>query len=358
MDTIGIAFLGISHPHSSGRYRVFEQVPDVEIVGAWDAEAATLASFTKEVGANPVSLEMVLADKSIHGVVVHSGSVDMARLGALAHNAGKAVLVEKPGGADLADLRELAESEAQNPHQPIRVGYNFHYGEAFAKAKKMLAENAIGRISIAHVHGASITGEELSQHLNNPADMGGGLWVIGCHQIHLLIELLGFPTGVRATVAKLPTRSNERSQEDIAALTLVYPDKLVSFTFTVYDRMSFYETSTLTLYGEDGLLRFGVLPGFVEICGASDHSQTPGQWTRWSEGSFADPFVGRPSPYSELPQIGNLSFFEREAAEWISAIRGAPGAGVTAADALQVAQVIKAAYESSKCGGLEVDPRL
>jgi len=31
---------------------------------------------------------------------------------------------------------------------------------------------------------------------------------------------------------------------------------------------------------------------------------------------------------------------------------------VTAADALQVAQVIKAAYESSERGGLEVKPRL
>lgn len=358
MDPTRVAFLGISHPHSSGRYRVFEQLPGVEIVGAWDPDAATLASFTSEVGARSVSLDDVLADDSIDGVLVHSGSVDMARLGVLAHSAGKAVLVEKPGGADLSDLKELAASEEQHPNQPIRVGYNFHYGEAFARAKEKLAEGAIGRISMAHVHGASITGEQLSKHLNNPADMGGGLWVIGCHQIHLLIELLGFPEGVRATVAKLPSWSDERSQEDVAALTLVYPDKLVSFTFTVYDRMSFYETSLLTLYGEEGLLRFGVLPGLIDVCESSDDAHTPGQWTRWSEGAFAVPFVGRPSPYSELPQIGNLTFFEREASEWVAAMRGAPGAGVTAADALQVAQVIKAAYESSKRGGVEVNPRL
>jgi predicted dehydrogenase len=138
----------------------------------------------------------------------------------------------------------------------------------------------------------------------------------------------------------------------------VYPDKLVSFTFTVYDRMSFYETSLLTLYGEEGLLRFGVLPGLIDVCESSDDAHTPGQWTRWSEGAFAVPFVGRPSPYSELPQIGNLTFFEREATEWVAAIKGAPCAGVTAADALQVAQVIKAAYESSERGGLEVNPRL
>lgn len=358
MDPVRVAFLGISHPHSSGRYRVFEQIPGVEIVGAWDSDPKVLASFVSEVGAHPVDLDEVLADQSIHGVLVHSGSADMSRLGVLAHTAGKAVLVEKPGGADLADLKELAASEERNPGQPIRVGYNFHYGEAFTRAKGKLAEGAIGRISMAHVHGASITGEELSQHLNNPADMGGGLWVIGCHQIHLLLELLGFPTGVRATVAKLPRWSDDRSQEDVAALTLVYPDKLVSFTFTVYDRMSFYETSILTLYGERGLLRFGVLPGLVDLCEPPHDSETPSQWTRWSEGAFAVPFVGRPSPYSELPQIGNLTFFEREAAEWVGAMRGAPGTGVTAADALQVAQVIKAAYESSERGGVEVDPQL
>jgi len=358
MAPVRVAFLGISHPHSSGRYRVFEQIPGVEIAGAWDPDPATLASFTSEVGARAVSLEDVLADGTIEGVLIHSGSADMARLGVLAHGAGKAVLVEKPGGADLGDLKDLAASEARNPQQPIRVGYNFHYGEAFVRAKRTLAKGTIGRVSMAHVHGASITGEELSHHLNNPADMGGGLWVIGCHQIHLLIEILGFPSGVRATVAKLPGWSDDRSQEDVAALTLIYPDKLVSFTFTVYDRMSFYETSTLTLYGERGILRFGVLPGLVDVCEPMVDSEVPSQWTRWSEGAFAVPFVGRPSPYSELPQIGNLSFFEREAVEWVAAMRGAPGAGVTAANALEVAQVIKAAYESSQHGGREVDPLL
>lgn len=358
MDPVRVAFLGISHPHSSGRYRVFEQIPGVEIVGAWDADAQTLASFTSEVGAHPIALDAVLADESIDGVLVHSGSADMARLGVMAHRAGKAVLVEKPGGADLADLKDLANSEAQSPGRPIRVGYNFHYGEAFSRAKNLLADNAIGRVSVAHVHGASITGEQLTRHLNNSSDMGGGLWVIGCHQIHLLLELLGSPVGVRATVVKLSNWSDERSQEDVAALTLVYPDKLVSFTFTVYDRMSFYETSLLTLYGEHGLLRFGVLPGLIEICEAPGESEPPSQWTKWSEGAFAVPFVGRPSPYSELPQIGNLTFFEREAAEWVAAIKGAPGSGVTAADALQVAQVINAAYDSSARGGVEVDPRL
>lgn len=356
MDPVRVAFLGISHPHSSGRYRVFDRMPGVEIVGAWDSDDATLASFAAEVGAVSVALDDVLADAAIDGVLIHSGSVDMARLAVMAHEAGKAVLVEKPGGAALADLEALAASEARRPSRPIRVGYNFHYGEAFTRARTLLAGGAIGRVSLAHVHGASITGEELSQHLNNPADMGGGLWVIGCHQVHLLIELLGFPRAVRATVSKLPTWSDARSQEDVAALTLLYPDKLVSFTFTVYDRMSFYETSILTLYGEAGLLRFGVLPGMVEVCESPDGIEPPGQWTRWSEGAFAVPFVGRPSPYSELPQIDNLTFFEREAAEWLAAIRGAPGAGVAAADALRVAQVIRAGYESSARGGLEVDP--
>ena len=52
----------------------------------------------------------LLFECTITAVLVHSKSKDMVPLALRVLDAGKAVLVEKPGGAALADLRQLAEA--------------------------------------------------------------------------------------------------------------------------------------------------------------------------------------------------------------------------------------------------------
>jgi predicted dehydrogenase len=49
--------------------------------------------------------------------------------------------------------------------------------------------------------------------------------------------------------------------------------------------------------------------------------------------------------------VQNRAFFAREAEQFVQAIRSRKkAAGVTASDALQVIEVVKAAYESSRSG--------
>lgn len=350
---VRIAFVGITHPHSSGRYRSAEAVPCVEIVGAADDDGSALRAFCEEVGATPRSVEDILADPDVDAVVVHSKSYRMAAIGIAAIEAGKHVLVEKPGGADLSDLRSLARAHAAND-RVVRVGYNFHFSPAVDKTLAQLSEGAIGAVSLVRGHGACSRQEHLSAHLNQPADMAGGLWVIGCHTLHLMVELLGRPEAVRASVEKFATLSSDASREDVASLTLLYPDKLATFDFTVHEDCEWFESSEVTLYGTEGQLTMGILPGRVSMLRVDDDRRRAG-WSEWSEGRFTTPWGGDESTFSELPQIGNRFFFDAEVHEFVAAIRGDEhDGGVPPATALDVALVVAAALRSAERDGARV----
>ncbi|QNN54404.1 Gfo/Idh/MocA family oxidoreductase [Nocardioides mesophilus] len=346
-----LAMVGISHPHSSARFRSARTL-GVDVVGAWDPDPVALQAFCEEVDTENCALEELLGGPA-QGVLVHSKSKDMVSLAERALLADKAVLVEKPGGGDLEDLRHL-DRLAQRPGAVVRVGYNFHYAPAMEWARSVLAQNPIGRVSLVRGHGASSRGEHLSAHLNQDADMGGSLWVIGCHVIHLMVDLLGRPEAVRATVTKLPGWSDGTSREDVAALTFLYEDRLATFDFTVHDNGEWFESSEMTLYGDEGQLCFGVLPARGQLLTLKGTDGLPPGRHDWRESSFAVPWTGDPSAFSELPQVGNRTFFDRELAEFVDAIGGSAARGVTARTALDVALVVAAAYESSRHDGQSV----
>jgi predicted dehydrogenase len=350
---VRVAFVGITHPHSSGRYRSALAADGVELAGAADDDAVALRAFCDEVGATARTTEEILADPDVDAVLVHSKSYRMADLGIAAIEAGKHVLVEKPGGADLAGLRALTQAHAASD-RVVRVGYNFHFSPAVEKTLAQLWAGAIGTVSLVRGHGACSRQEHLSAHLNQPADMSGGLWVIGCHTLHLMVELLGRPDAVRASVEKFASLSTDASREDAASLTLLYPDKLATFDFTVHEECEWFESSEVTLYGTSGQLTMGILPGRVTILRVDD-DRTRAGWSEWSEGRFTTPWGGDESTFSELPQIGNRFFFDAEIKEFVAAIRDEDhDGGVPPSTALDVALVVAAALRSAERDGIRV----
>lgn len=348
-----VAFYGISHPHSSARFRSVTQLPGVAIKGAYDDDRATLAAFCEQVGAVPLTEAEILEDAQVGAVFVHSKSRSMSDFACRAIRAGKHVLAEKPGGAHLRHLRELAEA-ANTSKAVVRVGYNFHFSPALERARELLRNQSIGRPSLVRGHGACSMAEHLSAHLNQPDDMGGGLWVIGVHVLHLMVDLFGPPKAVRATVEKFDAWSSNRSREDVASLTMIYEDKLATFDFTVHENCEWFESSEVSVYGDAGQFTFGVLPGRIDAL-ILEPKDGPAGWVRWNEGFFATPWSGHKSLYSELPQVGNKYFFDREVEEFLAAARGETTAGgATAQTAFEVAAVVAASLESAAKGGTSV----
>lgn len=75
--TIGVACLGITHPHTSGRVKAFQRMADTRFLGAYD-DSPLLQPFCDALGLQARSKEEILADPNVHVVLVHPKSYLMA----------------------------------------------------------------------------------------------------------------------------------------------------------------------------------------------------------------------------------------------------------------------------------------
>ena len=349
-----VGLLGITHPHASARVRALREIEGVEVLSAADTDPR-LSYFTDKYDLTAASIEDVLGDDRISAIMVHSKSVDMVPHALRSLAAGKAVLVEKPGGGTLADLEELARAES-NSGQVVQVGYNVQLSESVSSAKELLAAGIIGEVVTASARGAALVGEHLTAHLNQPADMGGALWVIGCHVLDAVVSLFGAPETVNARVHKSPRLSDERSREDSAAALLNYPDMSLAFNFDTHDLLEWFESSRITIHGTKGMLEVGILPQRLRVFVDQARGGYRQGWTEWTESHFTKPFARtEENKFSELPELENLSNFRTEMRGFVEAVRGNSAPVSPVSEALAVARIINACYQSERDNGACVD---
>src|ERR1700739_2900834 len=189
----GVALLGVTHPHTSGRARaVMER--SLPILGVWDDDPVVEPFAQKfEISIRP--LEAILEDSNVKIVLIHSRSDSMVPLASAALRAGKAVLVEKPGGKSQEDLEALVQV-VEETKGICQVGYCYPFSQPVRIADEVLETRILGKVLQVRVHGGCSFEEAATSHLNQPDDIGGAFFVIGCHLIDLLIHHLGMPVSV------------------------------------------------------------------------------------------------------------------------------------------------------------------
>jgi predicted dehydrogenase len=284
---------------------------------------------------------------------MHSKSVDMVPLALRALHAGKAVLVEKPGGTGPADIARLAAA-ARAPDAVVQVGYNVRFAESVIRARAMLEHGLIGDVVSVSARSAPLIGEHLTQHLNQPADMGGALWIIGCHMLDVLLSLYGPPASINARVRKYERLSDAASREDAAAVILSYPERQIVFDFDVYDRLEWFESSRITFHGTAGLLEVGILPTSLRVYLPQARDGWGQGWTNWTSSRFTVPFARtEENKFSELPELDNIDFFRTEMQRFVHSIRTGAPVAVSVDDALNVALVVDACYRSERDRGAD-----
>jgi predicted dehydrogenase len=335
--------------------RALREIEGVEVVAAADDDPR-LSYFTDKYDIEPRDIEGVLQDERINAVMVHSKSKDMVPHALRALTAGKSVVVEKPGGSTVDDLLQLAKAEAQAaPGLVVQVGYNVRLAQSITRAKELIDAGTIGNVVSVSARGAALAGEHLTAHLNQPADMGGGLWIIGCHMLDSLVSMFGVPETVNARVRKSARLSDESSREDSAAVLLNYPDMSATFSFDNHDRLEWFESSRISVYGTTGMIEIGVLPQKLRVYIEKDRAGWPAGWTEWTQTYFTPPFARtQANKFSELPELENISNFRTEMRGWVDSIRTGAPVVAPVEDALAVARIIDASYRSEKDQGASV----
>ncbi len=111
------------------------------------------------------------------------------------------------------------------------MGYSYRFSQAVRITEEVLETGILGHIHQVRAHGGCSLSEAATSHLNQPDDIGGAFFVIGCHLVDLLIHHLGMPASVNAKIPKFAGLFGPGSREDAGIALFEYSNKIVSFDF-------------------------------------------------------------------------------------------------------------------------------
>jgi predicted dehydrogenase len=323
VTSVGVAVLGCG---LVGRKRVDALPAEAHLVCAYDPDRARAEALVDGVpDARVVSSAIAACTDDVDLVVVATPHRDLAPLAVIALDAGKHVLVEKPGAIDVEQARAAAERAAANDRVAC-VGFNHRFHPSLLEAKRIVDDGSFGPIMFVrgrYGHGGRIGYER--EWRADPATSGGGELIDqGIHLVDLTRALAG---DVELAFADLRTSFWEMPVEDNAFLALRCSSGAFAwlhaswtewknlFSLEVMLERAKIEISGLGgSYGTETLTRFEMLP---EMGPPIVHRQ---QWT------------------------GADDSWARELEACVHAIRGQPTTGATMDDAVAALSVVDEAY--------------
>lgn len=177
--------------------------------------------------------KITLADSGIDAVLVavpHKFLYPCVKRGL---QAGKHVLVEKPGSRTAQEMEALI-TLARQKRRSLMVGFNYRFFEAVRRAKQAVQKKQIGEINIMRIrHGhAGRPGYDREWRMNKAMAGGGVLMDLGVHNIDLALWFLGEPvTEVRSLMNGLLWKASV--EENAFLLLKSAGDKIASLHVSV-----------------------------------------------------------------------------------------------------------------------------
>ncbi|MEP8956306.1 oxidoreductase [Enterobacter mori] len=156
-------------------------------------------------------------------VVIASPNATHAPLAALALNAGKHVVVDKPFTLDMQEARELI-ALADKKQRLLSVFHNRRWDSDFIGIKQVIEEGRLGKVKLFESHIDRFR-PEVRVRWREQNVPGSGLWFdLGPHLIDQTLQLFGLPQSVQGNIATL---RDGAEINDWAHVVLNYPEHKV-----------------------------------------------------------------------------------------------------------------------------------
>jgi predicted dehydrogenase len=222
-----IAAIEVGHWHSlydAAYLRILAGIPDVELVGLHDPDAAIAAARAAQLGNPPVFTdhrEMLARTKPDFVVALGQHS----RMAGIAHDlldGGHPFMMEKPMGVSAAEVQGIADKAAAK-RAFVAVPLPQRYSPFARRARRMLDDGRFGPLSHVYLRLCRPTSARYpawgSPWMLDPALAGGGcLRNLGAHLLDLFLLLTGEEAQV--TAAQLSARALGQKVEDYATVLL------------------------------------------------------------------------------------------------------------------------------------------
>jgi predicted dehydrogenase len=180
-----------------GRKRA-ASLPPGTLAYTCDLDAARAADLAKGYAgcAAITDFKLALADPAVTAVIVATLNAALAPVTLAAVQAGKHVLVEKPGALHSTELVAI-QAAAQKTGALVRIGYNHRFHPALQKARELIDQGALGPLMFMrgrYGHGGR-KGYDREWRADHRLSGGGELIDQGVHLIDLAGWFFGdFPT--------------------------------------------------------------------------------------------------------------------------------------------------------------------
>ena len=186
------AMLGKWHVHAPGYAREINKIEDARITKVWDAIEEQGKAWAAELECEFASIEDILADASIEGVVICNATNEHTDLIIRCCEAGKAVFTEKVLALTTEEAEKIKEAVLKNN---TRFAISFpHFSEPgtqFSVATALSGKlGQINHVRVRKAHSGAI-GNWLPAHFYDPISCGGGAMIdLGAHPMYLCCAIL------------------------------------------------------------------------------------------------------------------------------------------------------------------------
>ena len=266
-DPVGVGLIGagdIAVLHAAA----VKKCPGARLVGLWNRSQDRARQRAAEFGCkNYATPEELVNDPAIQAVFVLTNLESHLEYTALALKAGKHVLVEKPVGVSVAEIREMKRlAEAKN--LVCLPGHNYIYEQGMTRTRELVEGGDLGRIVSAYV----------MYNIHHPEEVAkrypGVVRQILTHHSYILLYLVGKPVELCAMKATLHYK--EYPEEDIAMVQMRLANGALAHfcaSFAADDHAADPWTVMVKVIGTAGSTRYSYRD-HVEIKPGLVHSQT------------------------------------------------------------------------------------
>lgn len=216
--TINIALIGYGFVGKTFHAPLIQSVEGLRltVVSSGDEEKVKRDLPDVQVVSTP---EEAIHHPDIDLVVIASPNATHAPLAALALNAGKHVVVDKPFTLDMQEARELI-ALAQEKQRLLSVFHNRRWDSDFLGIKQVIGQGRIGKVKLLESHIDRFR-PEVRVRWREQNVPGSGLWFdLGPHLIDQTLQLFGLPQSVQGNIATL---RDGAEINDWAHVVLNYP---------------------------------------------------------------------------------------------------------------------------------------
>lgn len=353
-NPIGIGFLSVAHPHVYTRADILSGRSDVALRAVWDPhDPDNVNVFAERYGTEIASsAESVLERDDVDAVIIESWTEEMAGLAKQALEAGKAVLLEKPGSHSQELMAELVDV-VERTGGYLTVGYMVRQAASHARLKALIESGELGRVTLGRFHVSVPAPDAVTPWFNLSSDPGGVLYEDGCHMVDLIVDLFGKPTSVTAQIPKFDDLTQEHGHlnEDAAVCTFVWPDKVATMALVGWEANDWLETWEEAIFGTEGSAFAGPLPERLHVFRKSDTESGPRGWTRQDSTSFNISWLDHEAEHV-WHAVQHRSFYRAELDKFLSDIRSGGSPTIPATHALSVIETLHALYRSASTGSV------